>query len=223
MTRSLAYLISVFFHPLLVPSYVLITLLALNPFMFGVNSVWGNPIILLQVFLSTFMLPLFSLLMLRQLDFVKSIELEERQDRIIPFIVTGIFYIGLAVFFIKTPNYSPHILTVFILGATIALWVSFMINLFTKISIHAVAIAGFLGIVVLCMQHLEFDQLLFDLGSLGAISISIRTLLMMVILFVGLVGTSRLLLKAHEPYQVYLGYFIGFITQFIAYNFLTNY
>jgi len=223
MTRTFAYIISVLFHPLIIPSYVLVTLLAINPFMFGVNSIWGNPIILLQVFLSTFMLPTFSLLMLRQLDFVKSIELEEREDRIIPFIVTGIFYIGLAVFLIKTPNHSPHILTVFILGATIGLWLCFLINLFTKISIHAVAIAGFLAIVILAMQQLEFDQLLFDMGSLGVVSLSMRTLLMIVILFTGIVGTSRLLLKAHEPFQVYLGYFVGFLTQFIANNFLTNY
>ncbi len=223
MTRSIAYTVSVLFHPLIIPSYVLVTLLAINPFMFGVNSIWGNEIILLQVFLSTFLLPAFSLMMLRQLDFVKSIELEDREDRIIPFIVTGIFYIGLAVFLIKTPNHSPHILTSFILGATIALWVSFLINLFTKVSIHAVAIAGFLAVVILCMQHLEFDQLLIELGELGAIRLSMRALLMIVILFTGLVGTSRLLLKAHTPYQIYLGYFVGFLTQFVANNFLSNY
>ena len=96
MVKALAYTISVLFHPLLIPSYALITLLAINPFMFGVNNIWGNEIILLQVFLSTFLLPSFSLLMLRQLDFIKSIELEEREDRIIPFIVIGISYIGLA-------------------------------------------------------------------------------------------------------------------------------
>jgi len=223
MTRSIAYIVSFLFHPLIIPSYVLVTLLAINPFMFGVNTVWGNPIVLLQVFLSTFMLPAFSLLMLRQLEFVPSIELENREDRIIPFIVTGIFYIGLAVFFVKTPNHSPHILTVFILGATIGLWLSFLINLFTKISIHAVAIAGFLAIVILCMQQLEFDRVLIDLGSIGAIDLTMRSLLMIVILFTGIVGTSRLLLKAHEPFQIYLGYFIGFLSQFIANNFLLNY
>jgi len=169
------------------------------------------------------MLPAFSLLMLRQLEFVPSIELENREDRIIPFIVTGIFYIGLAVFFVKTPNHSPHILTVFILGATIGLWLSFLINLFTKISIHAVAIAGFLAIVILCMQQLEFDRVLIDLGSIGAIDLTMRSLLMIVILFTGIVGTSRLLLKAHEPFQIYFGYFIGFLSQFIANNFLLNY
>jgi len=223
MTKTLAYTISVLFHPLLIPSYVLVTLLAINPFMFGVNHVWGNEIILLQVFLSTFLLPAFSLLMLRQLDFIKSIELEERQDRIIPFIVTGIFYIGLAVFLVKTPNHSPLLLSSFILGATIALWVSFIINLFTKISLHAVAIAGFLAIVVISMQNLEFDHLMISLGSLGVVSMSTQTLLMLVILFTGMVGTSRLLLKSHAPFQVYLGYFVGFLTQFIANNFLTNY
>ncbi len=223
MTKTLAYTVSVLFHPLLIPSYALVTLLAINPFMFGVNNIWGNEIILLQVFLSTFLLPSFSLLMLRQLDFIKSIELEDKKDRIIPFIVTGIFYIGLAVFFVKTPNHSPFLLTVFILGATIGLWVSFIVNLFTKISLHAVAIAGFLAIVIITMQNLEFDHLLINLGSFGVFNMSIRTLLMLVIFLTGLVGTSRLLLRAHAPFQVYAGYFVGFLTQFIASNFLSNY
>jgi len=223
MIRTIAYTISVLFHPLLIPSYVLVTLLAINPFMFGVNNVWGNEIILLQVFLSTFLLPSFSLLMLRQLDFVKTIELEDREDRIIPFIVTGMFYIGLAVFFIKTPNHSPQILTVFILGATIGLWLSFIINLFTKVSVHAVGIAGFLAIIILAMNSLEFDQLLLNLGSFGVLNISIRTMLMLVVLFTGMVGSARLLLKAHEPFQIYLGYFVGFLSQFIANNFLSNF
>jgi len=223
MTKALAYTVSILFHPLLIPSYVLITLLAINPFMFGVNSVWANDIILLQVFLSTFLLPAFSLLMLRQLDFVKTIELEDREDRIIPFIVTGLFYIGLAVFFIKTPNHSPIILTVFILGATIGLWLSFLFNLFTKISLHAVAIAGFLAIIIIAMNSLEFDHMILDLGSLGILNISIRTMLMLVILIAGMVGTARLLLRAHEPFQIYLGYFVGFLSQFVANNFLTNF
>ena len=179
MVKALAYTISVLFHPLLIPSYALITLLAINPFMFGVNNIWGNEIILLQVFLSTFLLPSFSLLMLRQLDFIKSIELEDREDRIIPFIVIGIFYIGLAVFFIKTPNHSPLILSAFILGATISLWVSFIINLFTKISLHAVGIAGLLAIVVLSVQTIEYDHLLLDLGSLGVANLPMKTLLML--------------------------------------------
>ena len=129
----------------------------------------------------------------------------------------------MAVFFIKTPNHSPLILSAFILGATISLWVSFIINLFTKISLHAVGIAGLLAIVVLSVQTIEYDHLLLDLGSLGVANLPMKTLLMIVVLFTGIVGTSRLLLKAHEPYQIYLGYFVGFLTQFIAYNFLSNY
>jgi membrane-associated phospholipid phosphatase len=40
------------------------------------------------------------------------------------------------------------------------------------------------------------------------------------LLLAGLTGTSRLYLKAHTPAQVYAGYFIGILTQFIALRFI---
>jgi membrane-associated phospholipid phosphatase len=36
----------------------------------------------------------------------------------------------------------------------------------------------------------------------------------------GLVGSSRLYLKAHQPMQVYGGFIIGIIAQFIALRFV---
>jgi membrane-associated phospholipid phosphatase len=40
------------------------------------------------------------------------------------------------------------------------------------------------------------------------------------VLLAGLVGSSRLYLKAHQPMQVYGGFIIGIIAQFIALRFV---
>ena len=135
--------------------------------------------------------------------------------------IIGMFYIGLVVFFIKTPSQIPLVLSITFLGATIALWVAFIINLFTKVSVHTVGVGGLLGMIVLGMYHFEYTEFYLNLGSLGYFHIQMKILLMVIIVIAGLVGTARLLLKAHTTEQVYLGYFIGFACQFIALNFLT--
>jgi len=45
-------------------------------------------------------------------------------------------------------------------------------------------------------------------------------ILMVVIVLAGLVGTARMLLGAHTPPELYGGYMVGFLTQFIALRFL---
>jgi len=135
--------------------------------------------------------------------------------------IIGMFYIGLVVFFIKTPAQIPLVLSVTFLGATIALWLAFLINLFTKVSVHTVGVGGLLGMLVIGMYYFEYTEFYLNLGSLGYFNIEMKILLMVGILVAGLVGTARLILKAHTTEQVYLGYFIGFICQFIALNFLT--
>jgi membrane-associated phospholipid phosphatase len=52
------------------------------------------------------------------------------------------------------------------------------------------------------------------------LEVSLNVVLLMAILLAGLVGTSRLSLKAHEPMDLYGGYFIGLIGQFVAMRFL---
>ena len=221
LTRAAAYFISVIFHPLFVPTYMLVLLLLINPYNFGVSNISDGGFLVAQVVLTTILFPLFSMFMLKQLDFISSIELKKREERIAPFMIIGMFYIGLAVFFIKTPSQIPNVLSITFLGATIALWISFIINLFTKVSVHTVGAGGLLGMVIIGMFHFEYTEFYIKLGSLGYFNIKMKILLMAFILVAGLVGTSRLILKAHSTEQIYLGYFVGFICQFMALNFLT--
>ena len=199
---------------------MLLLLLMVNPYTFGVNSLEESGFLIAQVILTTVFLPAFSVFMLRQLDFISSLEMPKREERIAPYLIIGMFYIGLVVFFIKSPSIIPNVLSIAFLGATIGLWVLFLINLFSKISAHTVGIGGLLGMVVIGTFQFKYDQFMLDLGSMGLFNINMKTVLVLTILIAGLVGTSRLLLKAHTTQQVYIGYFIGFISQFVAYNFL---
>ena len=214
-----AFILSVIFHPLLVPTYMLLTLLWVNPFLFGVPSP-GEPLALqtlVMIFLYTFAIPGIAILIMKGLDMIDSITMEDRMDRIGPYLLVGILYLW--VYYNLTNQSSiPPIFSAFLLGATIGLFLAFFLNLFTKISAHAVGMGGLSAVVLI--TALQFSPGSFSLHLFGYdYRVSTTLLLLLTILLAGLVGTSRLRLKAHEPIDVYGGYLVGFAAQFIALRF----
>ncbi|MCB0586945.1 MAG: hypothetical protein KDD06_16685 [Phaeodactylibacter sp.] len=220
MLRLLARLISFIFHPLLIVTYMLVLLLLINPYLFGVSSIAdkASKLLILQIFLSTFFIPGVAVAMLRFTGMIKSFEMESRQERIGPYIITGVFYLWMFRNFLDNPS-IPTAFTSFVLGAAIGLFFAFFINIFSKISAHAVGVGGLLGMVVITMLLFSYDSFTI-MSPRGALEISMSTVLLITILVAGLVGTSRLVLKAHEPMDLYGGYLVGFASQFLALRFL---
>ncbi len=221
MLKSLAQVLSFVFHPLLIVTYMLVLLLLVNPYLFGVNSIGDkdSKLLVLRVFLSTFFIPAFALAMLRFTGMVKSLEMKSRQERIGPYIITGIFYIWMFRNFLGSSQ-VPTAFTCFLLGASIGLFIAFFINIFSKISAHAVGMGGLLGMVVITMLLFSYDTFTLNSTIVGMVEVSMNWVLIFTILIAGLVGSSRLLLQAHEPMDLYGGYLVGFASQFIALRFL---
>lgn len=216
----LAQGISLVTHPLLVPTYMLVLLLLVNPFLFGINSITerNGRLTLLMVFLYTFFVPMISVLVMRFLGMTKSLEMADRTERIGPFLVTGVLYLWIFYNFWNSPV-IPTAYTAFMLGTVIALFAAFFVNLFSKISLHAVGMGGLVGMV--CVTTLLFSGSSFTLalGEWGTYSVSMVLLLMAVFLLAGLVGTCRLFLQSHEPLDLYGGYLVGFTAQLLAVRF----
>lgn len=220
MLRSLAMGLSVVFHPLLVPTYMLLLLLLINPYLFGVSSPQdeGAKMLLLLVFLYTFFIPAVSFTVMYFLGMIDDIQVKDHHQRIGPYLVTGMLYLWVYYNFSKTGQLPPAYVS-FMLGAVIALFLAFIINNFSKISAHAVGMGGLVGMVIISMLWFSYGTFTLELSS-GPLEISMLHLLMAVIVAAGAVGTARLLLKAHEPSDVFGGYFIGFAAQFFAFAFV---
>ncbi|MBK7426602.1 MAG: hypothetical protein IPI60_06045 [Saprospiraceae bacterium] len=124
---------------------------------------------------------------------IKSIHMQDRQDRIGPLIVTGVFYIWAFRNMISNPD-IPQPLTIFTLGICIVLGLCFLINLFSKISLHAAGAGGMIVIAALIWQF--FAPYGFAIGS-WIIHSSI--IVALILIFAGLTGSARLYLKAHNP------------------------
>lgn len=221
MLRLSASLISWITHPLLAVTYIYLLLLFINPFEFGFSK-WsdtGAVILFFRIFLTTFFIPGFAVIILTFIGLAKSVELPERQDRIAPYIITGIFYLWMFRNLMDNPD-IPTSFSRAILGSSIGLFLAFFINIFDKISAHTVGIGGVLGFILIFLYKQGNDSLLlFDAGK-NLYFVPMSVVFLMMIFIAGLTGSSRLYLKVHSPAQVYAGFFIGIFTQFVALRFI---
>lgn len=219
--RKAAQIVSIIFHPMLILTYMLILLLMVNPYLFGVNSVGDKESIkfILTVFFSTFLIPGFAIFLMWRLNLISSLEMRDKQDRIIPFIATGVFYLWV----LRSVFADPNIPTAFLiaaLGTTIGLFACFIINLFFKISLHAVGMGGLVGMILIIMWLYSYGSFTLNIPLIGMCEISINLVLMLSILIAGLVGSSRLFLHAHTSKELYLGFILGALAQLVSLKFL---
>jgi hypothetical protein len=217
ITRIPAQAVSVLFHPLLMPTYMLALLLLVNPYLFGVNHIgdMNSRVLLLRVFASTYFIPAIAIVMLRLLGLIESLEIRDRRERTIPYIITGVFYLWLFRNLLGNAQ-IPTAYTIFMLGATIGLFLAFFINIFSKISAHATGMGGLLGMVLITMFYFSYDTFSVQTIWFGVLHFNMIVVLLVALLAAGIVGSSRLYLDAHEPAELYGGFAVGFFSQLIA-------
>ena len=216
MPRLLAQIRSFIGHPLLVPTYAWVLLLLLNPFAFGVRDL-ADPksmLLLISVFASTFLIPGFGVALMKPLGLIKSLEMRDKQERIGPYIITGVFYLWLFKNLVSN-NATPALFNTFVLGTTIGLFFAFFTNIFTKISAHATGMGGF--VTMLVVTAFEWPGLMAGIPAFGGIlQISTLGLIAAALVLAGLVGTARLALGAHTAPDLYRGYVAGVAAILIA-------
>jgi membrane-associated phospholipid phosphatase len=190
--NSFAKLISFIGHPLLMPLYTVQLLFTCNPYMkFMVNNSlqW---FVLIIVFVFTFLLPLINAFILLKFKLIDSLYMTSSKERLFPFFFTLLFYL-LAYKQLKTLP-LPESFYLVLGGAIAVVFIALIITFFWKISIHALGIGGLFGAFLAFSQRYQVDQLSLIIG---------------ILFFAGLIGFSRLQLKAHQPAQVYTGFLIG--------------
>ncbi len=192
---------SILFIPLLLPLYGTLYVIFSDPFEYPDPR--QNMLMILRVVILTFVFPSITILLLAALKFIKSVEIYDRQERVIPYITAGFFYIW-AFFVFYKEGFYPQI-TYILLGSTIAVFLDFLINvLVIKVSMHATGAGGMLATIMLLLPYAYYNSL---------------PLLIAIIIVAGCIGTARLALSAHTEREVYLGYLTGFFSFMVASNF----
>ena len=198
MEERIARIISVIFHPLLIPTYIIAVLINLDIFfalMIPLEAKWK---IVVLVLITSAPFPVIILYGMYRLKLVKSLTLENKEERLYPYIATSIFFF-LSCYMVWQINISP-VYYYCLLGASILAVLTLMINIFWKISAHTVSMGGVLGILV---------------GLQSVLLIDITWLIVITILISGIVGFARLRTGSHSQAQIYTGYFIGFLGTFL--------
>ncbi len=187
------------FTPLLMPFLLIYLALRLDPYLiFFVNSTKGQ-LTLLIVVIATLLFPLINLFFLKKAGFISNYHLHIRRERIAPTITTIIYYC-LGYYLIKQARLPISVYSLYV-GVIVAALLALLISLRWKISMHAIGIAGVTGGVYGLFKIHHFVNF---------------PLLITLIFITGWVMSSRLVLKAHTPAQVYAGAVLGFLTTYFS-------
>ena len=214
--KPIAKGISIIFHPLLITSYVLVISLVVNPYLYGVQDTKSKGVILISVFLLSFFFPVVSVVMMKALGLISSLEMKDKRERIGPMIAAAIFYLWLYIN-IKDNTVIPGAFSFFVLGATIALFLAFFLNTFQKISLHGVGMGGFIVAVLIIGYQFSYGSFILDIPGINTYHVDVFLLYIIAIIITGLTLTSRLILGAHNKEELYGGLFVGAASQLFGY------
>lgn len=141
---------------------------------------------------------MLSAMILLQKGMIRSFEMSTITERRLPFLSATVFYFLCYYLLLRLP--VPRMLCLMVLGAAITVFVAWILTFRWKVSIHMIGIGGLTG-------------MLFGLSQV--LNAGLELIITILIIISGLLGTSRMQLGAHTPAQIYVGFIIGFVTEWL--------
>lgn len=183
---SMAKLISYIFSPVVVAPGALAILVVQA----GINGS-NRMLIWLTAFFFASLVPLITLLILRAKKKITDLDVSMREQRFTPLLISLVSY-AIAYVFLETMQ-ANNLTRGLVFCSITNLLIMMLITRYWKVSFHAAGLTGPLAA-------------LWTLWNAGAWPMMTLT---------ALVGTSRVMLKAHTPAQVIVGSLLGFFLTFI--------
>jgi hypothetical protein len=208
--NTLARVISFVFHPLLFATYLFLLFWLVFPVAFDPIKEDGTSRFIFLLFCVTFILPVLMISLLKTLGWLETFAMEERQQRIVPFLLISVFYTGVTyVFYDRTEVSLNDNFLKFLIIINALVIVSTIVTMVYKVSVHSIGIWGLIGILVPLNKVSDTGTLLYP--TIAAILVA------------GVIMSARLQLNVHKTGEVLSGAFIGFCTSFVIMHFLFNY
>lgn len=197
MMRVISRSISFLFHPVFLP---LLSIFILFQLPFYINykytADYRNAIYLI-ILLNTIILPVLANLYLLNRKVISALEMPTAKERRIPYFISVLIFV-FTLYVLEKINFHPVYLSLFrSVNISLVLLFFFAVgNL--KVSAHLCGIGGLCGMLLVLAVGFHVDT--FEI-------------LCLFLLIGGMVGTSRLYLKAHSGWELLLGFLIGFVPQ----------
>ncbi len=195
MRHNLAKTISYIFHPALMPSLGFAVLFMIQSPKINAYNESFKYLFLALIFFFSFLMPVSFVFLYKYLGGSSSIYLPNKDERRLPLlfsIVSYAFGYRLIAFAFPIDSFLSSVL----LAGVFSLVITYIINLFFKISLHLTAVGGVAGMLTISANVLQVNLFL---------PIAIFVLLS------GVIAQARLQLKAHTNTEVYAGFFNGFL------------
>lgn len=204
MTDRVASVISYVLHPLLMSTYLFTILVFIAPHnVLPIGfSMAGSIVLVSLIFITTFVIPVLSLFILKVSGSISSISLAERKERITPMIYTGVMY-AVTTYLFSTKVELGEMIALFLGVSTLLIIMTGIITRFWKISLHAIGIGGLVGFMMGLNKQSSVAHFEFILSLLFILS--------------AIVLSARLKLNAHSPKQVYTGFVLGIFVSFVSF------
>ncbi len=121
-----------------------------------------------------------------------------REERVFPLIITA--SLNFAAYYMIRETQIPQMFYIILLGSTVIILLSLIINFYTKISLHLVGCGGFTGALIGTSIQLKMEMI---------------GLIVSAIFISGVIGAARLKLNAHRSGEIYSGFFLGVVVMTI--------
>lgn len=146
------------------------------------------------MFVGTAIIPLLVIPILYFQGLISSFQLAKRRER--PLVIGLVIILYLLSLYLVFRFRFPSIIVLFFAGIIAGLIISFITHFFIKPSLHMSGIGAICGLIIaLTLTHYLNLFVFLVIGFLVA----------------GIIGSSRLLIKAHSQVEIYLGFFIGLV------------
>ncbi len=193
--------ISTIIHPIVVPTIGVTLYFLMVPVNFTTNQKFA---VLSLIFVVTYLIPLLLMIVLKQLRMIRSFKTETIKERKFPIAFMSILFYLLGNT-IRNLSAIEDLSLLFYASALALAITYFLFFLNTKLSIHLLSLGLCAGFFMLL--SLEYSQ-------------SFLLLVIVILLFSGITGNARLVLKKHLQLEVYLGFLIGLVSPIMLYFFL---
>lgn len=197
--RGVAVFFSWLFHPLLLLLWVVLYLLYYNDVVFLGADAYERTVTFLRIFSTSVFLPLVTVLLLKGLNFIQSIQLHTQKERIIPYIACITFFFWS--YYVSKKLEDPPELRAFLLGSFISVCAALVMNNYFKVSMHGLGAGALAAFFVLLLFNNKIDD---GLSLLIAFTTA------------GIICTSRFIAGKHHPFEIYFGFVSGFIIQLVC-------
>lgn len=195
--RTFLNVISYVFHPIFIPSMATVGYFLVTPRMYEFNF---KVDVSITIAIFTVFIPILTFILLRRLRMIDTVFVKDVRQRKIP-----LYLYVLLLFLIVTKIISKSIFAelydFFVATLISAILCLFFVLIRIKASMHMMGIAGLVMFLIVL-------SISYQLNITFALSI--------LILMIGIVGSSRLYLKAHTISELILGFAIGVIPQLLV-------